>query len=293
MRRLLGAALVASALLLSGCSSSSTSQDVVETTTTTRQILFGDLVGPTTGRTLTAADPLRVTLFGDSVLYDSEPAVSANLTSTGVVRPANRTTPGFNFGHGLSVIAVDLDWRSILRDMMKETDPEVVVTWFGIIDSFGIAHGNQTPEGFAAALREALTIMTAASTKVIMFGVLPSVDDAGKPTVGPMNRDANPIMQQVAAEFAGKVEYYDTELLLSPEGRAVYSVDGLRVRKLDLIHICPDGAVRIADAIHDTLARSWPVPAAAPGWTAGPWRTAARYDDPPGACIRTHPGLGV
>ena len=62
------------------------------------------------------------------------------------------------------------------------------------------ANAKQTPGAFAAALREALTMMTAGTTKVIMLGVLPSLDDAGKPTVRPMNRDANPIMQQIATE---------------------------------------------------------------------------------------------
>lgn len=296
MRRSLAAALTAAMVLsLVGCSTSSSGSDAATTadsTTTTRQVVHGSLVGPTTGRTLTPADPLRVTLFGDSVLYDAEPAVTANLTSTGVVRPANRTTPGFNFGHGLSLIAADLDWRSLVGDMMAETKPEVVVTWFGIIDSFGISRSNQTPEGFTAALREALSMMTSGSTKVIMFGVPPSMDKSGTSAAAPMNRDANPIMERLSAEFAGKVEYFDTDRLLSPSDSAVYTLDGVRVRKLDLIHICPDGAALIAEAIHATLARSWPVPPATVEWRTGPWRSVARYDDPPGACVDTYPGLG-
>lgn len=285
------AAAVVGTILLAGCATGPSRSDA-GTTTTTRRIVHGSLSGPTTGRPLTATDPLRVTLVGDSVLYDAAPAIAADLASTGVVRTMDRTTPGFNFGHGLTIAAATLDWRALVRDMMKETDPEVIITSFGSVDSSGISRGLQTPQDFADSLREALTMMTAGSTKVIMLGILPSVEDAGRPNVRPMNRDANPIMEHLTAEFAGKVEYYDTELLLSPEGRAVYSVDGRRVRKLDLIHICPDGAALIAEAIHSTLALSWPVPAAASDWRAGPWRTAARYDDPPGACVATHPGLG-
>lgn len=291
MRRGAGGALLLLALLIVGCGGDATTS--TSTTTTTRQTIYGTLTGPTTGRTLTAADPLRVTLFGDSLIYDAEPAVTANLASTGVVSTSARATPGFNFGRSLSVLATeDFDWRSLIRDMMTETNPEVVITTFGIIDSAGIANAKQTPEALAAALREALTLMTAGTTKVIMFGVLPSLDDAGKPTVRPMNRDANPIMQQIATEFAGEVEYYDTDLLLSDTGAPVYSFEGRRVRKLDLIHICPDGAALIATAVHDTLARSWPVPAPAADWASGAWRGAARYDDPPGACVSTHPGVG-
>ena len=291
MRRGAGGALVLLALLIAGCGGGATTAPI--STTTTRPTIYGTLTGPTTGRMLTATDPLRVTLFGDSLIYDATPAVTANLASTGVVVTSARATPGFNFGRSLSVLAIeDLDWRSLIGDMMTQTNPEVVITTFGIIDSAGIANAKQTPEALAAALREALTLMTAGTTKVIMFGVLPSLDDAGKPTVRPMNRDANPIMQQIVTEFAGEVEYYDTDLLLSDTGEPVYSVDGRRVRKLDLIHICPDGAALIATAVHDALARSWPVPAPAPDWASGTWRGAARYDDPPGACVSTHPGLG-
>ena len=48
-----------------------------------------------------------VLLLGDSILYDAQPAIVANLTSTGVVRTTDHTTPGFNFGHGLGFNAND------------------------------------------------------------------------------------------------------------------------------------------------------------------------------------------
>lgn len=235
-----------------------------------------------------------MTLLGDSILYDAEPAIVANLSSTGVVALADRTAPGFNLGHGLGFNAdEDFNWRVVTRNAIDETRPEVIVAWLGIIDSDGIVLGKQTPEAFATALREALTMMTAGNTKVVMYGVLPSVSAAGKPTAAAMGRGTDAVMSNLANEFAGKVQFVDTTYLLSPTGAAIYVMDGQRVRKLDLIHICPDGAVRIAIAVHDVLALSWPVPAPTPGWNTGAWRLAPRYDDPPGACILTHPGLGI
>lgn len=306
MRRATGAAgaafLLSVAIVLAACSSGSSSSGPDETassstsssTTTTTSPVRGALSGPTTGRTLSATEPLRVTLLGDSILYDAEPAIVANLWSTGVVAIADRTSPGFNFGHGLGFNANDdFNWRVVIRNAVAETRPEVIIAWFGIIDSDGIASGKETPEAFATSLREALGVMTANDTKVVLYGVVPSVSAAGKPTAAAMGRGTDAVMQSIATEFAGTVQFVDTTYLLSPTGAAVYVMDGQRVRKLDLIHICPDGAVRIAESIHSVLAMSWPLPPSAPGWTTGAWRTNSRYDDPPGACFLIHPGIGI
>ena len=298
MKVLASAAAAAFALVLvaSGCTASDTSStgpSTTPSTSTTLPALQGTLTGPTTGRPLDAARPLRVTLFGDSLAYDTAPAIRANLASTGVVAVAEWHIAGFGFGPGPGYLPEGFDWKDMLVRGLAETRPEVVVTSFGLVDTLNIMHARYTPEAFAASLREALDLLTIGDTKVLLMGIPPTVADAGRPTQAIVEGPLNAIMRAVVADYQGKVEYLDLDRLLSDSGRPVYEFAGRRVRKLDLTHFCPDGAALLAVAIHDALARSWPIPASAAGWSLGAWRDDARYDDPSCTFGRTWPGIGT
>lgn len=293
---IIAALVTALALALAGCASETTTSSTTSassTTTSTLPVLQGALAGPTTGRALDAAQPLRVTLFGDSLAYDAAPAIRANLSSTGVVAVAEWHIAGYGFGPGPGYLPEGFDWKDMLVRGMTETRPEVVVTSFGLVDTLNIKHGRYTPEAFAASLREALDLLTAGDTKVLLLGIPPTVADAGRPTQMVVEGPLNSIMRAIVADYPGDVEFLDLDRALSDSGRPVYEFAGRRVRKLDLTHFCPDGAALLAVAIHDTLARSWPVPASAPGWSLEAWRDDARYDDPSCTTGQTWPGIGT
>lgn len=295
-----GVTLVVALLLLAsgalaGCGTGTTESSTTSSTSTTTTLpaLEGAFAGPTTGRPLDAARPLRVTLFGDSLAFDAAPAIRANLTSTKVVAVAEWHIAGYGFGPGPGYHPEGFDWKEMLVRGMAETRPEVVVTSFGLVDTLNIMQGRYTPEAFAASLREALDLLTIGDTKVLMMGIPPTVADAGRPTQTIVPGPLNSIMRAAVADHPGEVEYLDLDRVLSDSGRPVYEFAGRRVRKLDLTHFCPDGAALLAAAIHDTLARSWPIPASTAGWSLGDWRDDARYDDPSCTVGRTWPGIGT
>jgi hypothetical protein len=285
--------LSVAAFTLVGCTERSTTSTATSSTTTTLPALQGAFAGPTTGRVLDAAQPLRVTLFGDSLAYDAAPAIRANLTSTGVVAVAEWHIAGYGFGPGPGYLPEGFDWKEMLVRGTAETRPEVVVTSFGLVDTLNIMQGRYTPEAFDVSLREALDLLTVGDTKVLLLGIPPTVADAGRPTQTIVEGPLNSIMRAVVADYPGEVEYLDLDRVLSDSGRPVYEFAGRRVRKLDLTHFCPDGAALLAVAIHDTLARSWSIPASAAGWSLGDWRADARYDDPSCTVGRTWPDIGV
>jgi len=294
-RGALAGALAVIAIVMSACSSSGTAAPSTTSTTIAPKppVLVGSFTGPTTGRALDAAQPLRVTLFGDSLVFDALPAIRADLESTGVVTVTEWTVSGFGVGPGPGYLPASLDWQDVIVRGVAETRPEVIVTSFGLVDALNIGLGRMTIDEFAASLRTALDLLSVGDTKVLVLGVPPTVADAGKTTQRLLERTVNPVLRAATADHPGEVEYLDVDHVLSDSDRPVYEFAGRRVRKQDLTHLCPDGAALLAVEVHTTLARSWPIPSAAPGWSLGRWRDDARYDDPPGSCVLTWPGVGT
>jgi len=283
--------MVASTMLTVACGGGTTSE--LSTTTTTLPSLVGSFAGPGVGRPLSTADPLRVTLIGDSVMWDSAAAITSILESTGVVQVQDRSVLGFNFSHGLrDVHGDDIPWRTEIPRYLAETRPDVIVTGFGLVDELGIMRGNQTIEDFREHVTEAMGLLTASGAKALVLGVMPSVDGIEKRDPKPFARDVNEIFRALPLLFPGIVQYLDPDHLIAPDGLPVYVVEGQRVRKKDLTHICPSGAARLTAGIYETLTVSWPVPPPAAGWESGSWTTDPRYDLPPGACIEMWPGQG-
>src|ERR1700691_1806742 len=76
------------------------------------------------GRVLSAADPLRTWILGDSVMQDSSPGVTAALEPTGDWRVVANSSFG---GWGLST---DHTWEKDLPQIISTWHPELVIgTW--------------------------------------------------------------------------------------------------------------------------------------------------------------------
>lgn len=63
----------------------------------------------------------------------------------------------------------------------------------------------------------------------------------------------------------------------------------IRVRKLDNVHLCPEGSARYAAAVLRDLSTIFRLPAAPPSWADGAWTKDPDFNDPPGACPDDHP----
>jgi peptidoglycan/LPS O-acetylase OafA/YrhL len=228
-------------------------------------------------RTPTAADPLRVLLFGDSYMYDASPGIAAALDATGVVAPTESGLFGFTITDG--------DWRKVIRERLDQYRPELVVAqWARFDEAWLDEHGS---DAYLPKLREAIGLMVDHGASVAVVGLAPSQTD-GLDT-SPVARHINALFQTMPAAFPGQVIYVDPDPIVAPDGRPHLSIVGptgsLRVRKADLSHFCPDGSARFGQALTSLLSQVAGVPVPDPSsWAFGPWRADPRFDDPHGAC---------
>ena len=77
---------------------------------------------------------------------------------------------------------------------------------------------------------------------------------------------------------------------LPPEGDPhAPSSAWIRVRKLDNVHLCPEGSARYADALLTDMTSVFRLAPAVGDWSQGSWTSDPNFNDPPGACPDDHP----
>ena len=64
------------------------------------------------------------------------------------------------------------------------------------------------------------------------------------------------------------------------------------MRKLDNVHLCPEGSARYADALLADMTAVFGLAPAAGDWSQGSWTRDPNFNDPPGACPDDHPPGG-
>ena len=142
-------------------------------------------------------------------------------------------------------------------------------------------------DGFEAVYRRDVLIpwfddLEALGADVVVLGAAPT----GDPDVDPRVELALPI---VAAEAAARpsVTYLPTAEVLAPDGHTHTLPDPVtgiveRVRRVDGLHLCPDGSERVADLLVEHLEANYAVrfdpDLLATGWRAGDWRDAFPID---------------
>jgi lysophospholipase L1-like esterase len=110
----------------------------------------------------------------------------------------------------------------------------------------------------------------------------------------------NAIAAEMAKSFPGKVMYLPVASSLLLDGRfstwlpplgepSAPKDQWIRARKLDNVHLCPEGAARYARAILTDLTDVIKLAPAPASWAQGSWTTNPDYNDPPGACPDDHP----
>ncbi len=247
------------------------------------------------------SDPLRVMLLGDSVMHDASYGIAAALEATGEVSVATRTIDGF----GLTVAT---DWPTSIPDLIRQTRAQLIVaTWSW--DQYGPTTPNalHQPDQYTKLLRRAVATMLTPGNGVegVVFSQFPMEGVVPGEAASTRERHEggaawNAIAAKMTTYFPGRVMYLpvaDSVLLngkystwLPPEGDAHAPASRwIRVRKLDNVHFCPEGAARYGDALLTDLSALFGLAPAGGDWSQGPWTSDPTFNDPPGACPDDHP----
>ncbi len=250
--------------------------------------------------TPTRAHPLRIVLFGDSVMRDEAGALGALLGSTGVVSVKDDGFDGWGF-------TTDRGWRQGVPAQIAADHAELVVAMWSFDDDYLVAH----PVRYRRWLEEFVHLVLAEKGVAgLVFEQFPTLGPS--PVSNPLQRatsekanngpiDAwNALARSMVRLDPRRVMYLPVGSAVEHDGRfsswlppgnrwALPPSRWVRVRAVDGVHFCAPGAARYAAAVAADLTVTFHLPPAAPGWTAGAWTRAAQFDTPPGNCPDDHP----
>jgi peptidoglycan/LPS O-acetylase OafA/YrhL len=251
------------------------------------------------------ADPLRVMLLGDSVLHDASFGITAALQATGAATVDTHTVLGFG-------LTTSLNWPTVIPNLVSQTRAQLIVgSWSW--DQFGPTTPNalHQPVQYTKLLRRAVSTMLTPGNGVegVILTEFPQPGNVAPTSqaraISEKQRRAgvtawNAIAAKMPSYFPGRVMYLPlgSSLLvdgkysawLPPEGDPhAPSSDWLRARKLDNVHLCPEGAARYANALLADMTALFLLPPAEGNWAQGAWTSDPDYNDPPGTCPADHP----
>ena len=252
------------------------------------------------GRVITARDPLRVMLIGDSVMFVTAPGIQRSLEATHRAVVTDQAFVGF----GLSRVP---NWPTLFPQDIAQDHPEVILATWSWDDSWALDH----PKQYEATLERLIRILTAPGNGVsgVIFTQFPPsgpfftfLPDAAADTRYRQREQAawDAIVRKLPAVFPGKVMYLPVapSILLDgkfsqwlpPVGRPhAPKSQWVRVRMIDRVHLCPPGVVRYSAAVLADMQSIFDLPAAKGPWYTGAWTNDPRYNDPPGTCPDDHP----
>ena len=252
------------------------------------------------------ADPLRVMILGDSVMHDASYGITAALQATGEVTVDTRTIDGFGLENAK-------DWPTSIPNLIRQTRAQLIVASWSW-DQYGPTTPNalHQPVQYTRLLRRAVSTMLTPGNGVegVIFtqfpqsGNLAAANPADQVAYNAERRAGvvawNDIAEKMTSYFPGQVMYLPlagSVLLggkysawLPPEGdpRAPSSA-WIRVRKLDNVHLCPEGSARYADALLTDMTSIFRLAPAVGDWAQGSWTSDPNFNNPPGACPDDHP----
>ena len=252
------------------------------------------------------ADPLRVMVLGDSVMQDAAFGITAALRGTGEVSVVRKTLPGF----GLTTAT---NWPTSLPNLIHQTRAQLVVASWSW-DQYGPTTPNalHQPAQYRALLARAVSTILAPGDGVEGVIFLQFPESANIAAKDPSQQAAynkerwdgviawNDIAESMTKTFPGRVMYLPTagsillhgkySAWLPPEAKPHAPLaQWVRVRKLDGVHLCPEGSARYADALLADLTAVFGLSPAAPAWAEASWTSDPDFNNPPGACPDDHP----
>jgi peptidoglycan/LPS O-acetylase OafA/YrhL len=255
------------------------------------------------------AHPLHVMLLGDSVMHDASYGITAALQSTGEAVVYTKTIDGF----GLTTAT---NWPTSLPNLIRQTGAQLIIaSWSWDQDGPTTPNALHQPARYTALLRRAVaTLLTPGDgvegvvfTQFPLSGQIPAANPANQKAYDKARAEGvvawNDVAEKMTGYFPGRVMYLpvaDSVLLdggfsswLPPIGQPHAPKDQwIRVRKIDKVHLCPEGSARYADAILIDLTRILHLAPATTTWSEGAWTSDPDFNNPPGACPDDHPPGG-
>jgi peptidoglycan/LPS O-acetylase OafA/YrhL len=242
------------------------------------------------GRVPSVADPLRVLLVGDSVMYTEAPAVAASLASSGKVTVMDGSFPGWG-------LTTDHGWPTDVSDVIARSHPDVVVAMWSWDDDMALAHPVQYRNLIGQFADTVLARGDGVAGLVFLqfpkLGPVISLTDPTEAAATTAHRAKgvlawNRLVAGLPAFYPGRVMYFPVGAAvetghrfaswLPPEGRPGAPAAGwLRVRMVDNVHFCPAGAARYAAAVQVDLASVLSLGPVTDTWADGSWQTADRF----------------
>jgi peptidoglycan/LPS O-acetylase OafA/YrhL len=239
-------------------------------------------------------------IFGDSVMVDSSPGITAALQATGDVSVAvNSSFPGWG-------LTTDASWLSGVQQTLAQHRPQIAIGTWSWDDNMAFSN----PAGYRALLKRYVTALLAPPDGVKLVVLLQFPQEGPSDTINDVAaRDVawrkqtevtdawDDAARRVVAAFPGRAIYLTTGQLFAPKGLFLTwmrTPDGtwIRARKLDNTHMCPYGAAMFGALVTAELTPLLHLAALKPGWEFGAWTKDARYNDPPGACPDDQPPAG-
>ena len=239
------------------------------------------------------------THFNNYGAYELAPA-------TGEATVSSKAIPGF----GLTTAK---NWPTSFPALIGQVRPQIIIaSWSWDQDGPTPPNAVHQPVAYTALLRRAVTVMLTRGNGVdgVVFTQFPisgNIPAANPGNQGLYNRERadgviawNDIAATMTSFFRGRVMYLPvaSSLLLNGHFSAWLPPVGhphepasrwTRIRKVDNVHLCPEGSVRYAAAILSDLTALFKLAPASPTWTQGAWTRDPNFNDPPGACPDDHP----
>jgi peptidoglycan/LPS O-acetylase OafA/YrhL len=254
------------------------------------------------------ANPLRVMVVGDSVMHDASYGITSALQSTREAAVSTRTFDGF----GLTTS----NWSTSFPVLIRQAQPQLIVASWSW-DQYGPTTPNalHQPARYTRLLRSAVETMLAPGNGVegVIFTEFPqsgNIQATSPAAQAGYNKERwdgvvawNAIAESMTKDFPGRVMYFplaDSILLngkfspwLPPPGQPhAPSSQWIRVRRLDKVHLCPEGSARYAAALLANMTEVFHLGPANANWSQGSWTSDPNFNDPPGACPDDHPPGG-
>ena len=249
---------------------------------------------------------LRVMLIGDSVMHDASYGIVAALSATGEVEVATNTIDGFGLVNASN-------WRTSIPQLIRTERPQLIIgTWSW--DEFGPTRPNalHEPAQYTALLRSAMRTMLmpgdgVAGVILLQFppsGEIPSTNPAAQRAYDAERAKGDAAWNAIAARmpslFPGRVMYLPlagsillhgrfSSWLPPPGAPQAPKDEWVRVRKLDNVHLCPEGSARYGEALLVDLTTIFRLAPASGDWSRGAWVSNPDFNTPPGACPDDHP----
>ena len=241
-----------------------------------------------------AANPLRVGIFGDSMPYVASPGLVAALDSTGVITASNFSFPGWG-------TSVSKTWANDLGGAIRNSRAQIVIGTWAWDNKVALTD----PKGYMATLHELVNVARSnGASGVILLGY-PKTDIPGSTRA---EQAANlkglaaweALAAKLPSEMPGQAMFFPINPSVELKGQFSSWLPPVadphapakqweRVRRLDGVHLCIPGIDRYATALTRDFTLALHTPPANSSWATGSWTENVILTSAAATCPADHP----